>query len=127
MASNVNAVLKQAIRVAKADEPAESDRELLRRFARESDQAAFEAVVNRHSGMVLGVCRRVLPTVQDAEDACQATFLVLTRKAASGQWQPSIANWLYTTARRIASKANRAAGRRARRQSQLIASVMASP
>jgi RNA polymerase sigma factor (sigma-70 family) len=66
---------------------------------------------------VFGVCCRVLPIVQDAEDACQATCLVLVRKAKTGRWQSSIANWLYTTARRVASKASRAAARRTRRES----------
>src|SRR5262249_13128928 len=102
-----------------------TDRDLLMLF-KGGDEAAFATLVNPPSGMVLGVWRRVLPTVQDAEDACQATFLVLARRAANGQWQPSIANWLYTTARRIASKANRAAGRRARRESHSVASVMSS-
>src|SRR5262249_56501950 len=92
-----------------------TDRELLRQFA-DGEQGAFAALVSRHAAMVLGVCRRALPTVQDAEDACQATFLVLAQKAASGRWQPSVANWLYTTARRIAAKARQAAGRRCARE-----------
>jgi RNA polymerase sigma factor (sigma-70 family) len=68
--------------------------------------------------MVLGVCRRALPTVQDAEDAAQATFLVLARKVRGTRWQPSVANWLYATARRVAAKAARTAGRRARREAR---------
>jgi RNA polymerase sigma factor (sigma-70 family) len=92
-----------------------SDRELLERFAA-GDQAAFAALVRRHSDLVMGVCRRSLATEQDAEDACQATFLILSRKAANGRWQPSIANWLHATARRVASNARRAAERRARRE-----------
>ena len=91
---------------------------MLQRFS-EGDEAAFAALVNRHTGMVLGVCRRVLSTIQDAEDACQATFLVLARKAKTGRWQPSIANWLYTTARRVASKANRATARRRKREARI--------
>jgi RNA polymerase sigma factor (sigma-70 family) len=63
--------------------------------------------------MVLGVCRRVLPTVQDAADACQAAFLLLAQKAKAGRWQPSVANWLYATARKVAANANRTAQRRA--------------
>src|SRR5262245_43743752 len=101
MASQSTAVLRQVIRsVAKADTAALPDRELLRRFADEDDQAAFAALVGRHSNMVLGVCRRALPTVQDAEDACQATFLLLARKAKGVRWQASVANWLHTTARK---------------------------
>src|SRR6516164_3605481 len=84
MAGNRSAVLRRVVRtVAEADQSEVSDRELLRRYARDNDQAAFEALVRRHTGMVLGVCRRALPRVQDAEDACQATFLLLARKVGS--------------------------------------------
>ncbi len=95
------AVLGEAIRAAAGSAPV-SDRDLLARFA-EGDQGAFAALFRRHGGMVLGVCRRALPTLQDAEDACQATFLLLSRKAASCRWQPSVANWLYQTAHRSVS------------------------
>jgi RNA polymerase sigma factor (sigma-70 family) len=115
MASQTATLLRHAIRSA-GDSSAVSDRDLLRRFAEAGDQAAFAALVRRHSGMVLGVCRRALPQLQDAEDACQATFLVLTRKAKSIRWQPSVANWLYATARRVAHNAGVAAKRRARRE-----------
>jgi Sigma-70 region 2 len=116
-AIGVGGAVLRAVRTVVPDEA--TDRELLTRFT-DGDETAFAVLVNRHGGMVLGVCRRVLPTVQDAEDACQATFLVLARKARDKAWQPSIANWLYTTARRIASKANRAASRRARRESRPV-------
>lgn len=99
----------------------ETDRDLLERFAA-GDESAFAALVNRHAGMVHGVCRRVLPTVQDAEDACQATFLVLARKAGSMSWHASVAGWLYGTARRIAAKANRSAQRRTKREQRPIPS-----
>src|SRR5262245_44279092 len=56
-----------------------SDRDLLRRYLASKDEAAFAAIVKRHGGMVLGICRRMLRQVQDAEDAFQATFLVLSR------------------------------------------------
>ena len=82
------------------------------------DSLGIAILVTRHAKMVLGVCRRVLPTVQDAEDACQATFLVLSRKAAAGDWQASVANWLYGTARRIAARANRTTRRRAKRETR---------
>ncbi len=112
-----SAVLRKVVRSAAAlDPPAATDRELLRRFARDNDQTAFETLVNRHTAMVLGVCRRALSNVQDAEDACQATFLVLANRAKSVRWQESIANWLYTTARKVAHNARLAAERRTRRE-----------
>src|SRR5262245_30846112 len=110
----VGAVLRAAR--AETSDAAVSDRELIRRFAREGDQAAFAALFDRHAGMVLGVCRRALPDAGDAEDACQATFLVLARKAKAGSWRRSVANWLYATARKVAANARLAAGRRARRE-----------
>src|SRR5262245_37661782 len=119
MAGNRSAVLRRVVRtVAEADQSAVSDRELLRRYARDNDQAAFEALVRRHSGMVLGVCRRALPRVQDAEDACQATFLLLARKVGGVRWQSSAVNWLYATARKVAGNARVAAERRARREAR---------
>lgn len=102
--------------VTTADRSAATDRELLRRFVSENDQVAFEVLVARHTGMVLGVCRRALPSVQDAEDACQATFLVLASRAKGGRWDESVANWLYTTARKVAHNARVAAQRRAKRE-----------
>src|SRR5438128_1588642 len=104
MAIRTSAAVMRTIRSAAT--PDATDRDLLTRYAG-GDQAAFADLVARHSGLVLGVCRRALPTVQDAEDAAQATFLVLARKAKGVNWQSSVANWLYTTARRIAAKANR--------------------
>jgi RNA polymerase sigma factor (sigma-70 family) len=119
MAGNQSAVLRRVVRtVAEADQSVVSDRELLRRYARDNDQAAFEALVRRHTGMVLGVCRRALPRVQDAEDACQATFLLLARKVGGVRWQSSAVNWLYATARRVAANARVAAERRAKRESR---------
>src|SRR5262245_1686584 len=119
MAHNPTAGLRKVIQsVARGDQPDVTDCELLRRFASEGDQVAFATLVRRHSGMVLGVCRRVLPTLQDAEDACQATFLIVARKAGSVRWQPSVANWLYTTARKVARDARVAAQRRARREAR---------
>ncbi len=115
MGKNAAAVLGEAIRAAAGNAPA-NDRELLRRFADAGDEAAFAALFRRHGGMVLGVCRRALPNLQDAEDACQATFLLLARKAGSERWQPSAANWLYLTARRVSRNARVVARRRTRRE-----------
>jgi RNA polymerase sigma factor (sigma-70 family) len=119
MTSARAAALRQAIRTAaKAGRADVSDQELLRRFAHAHDQAAFAALVRRHTGLVLGVCRRALPSEPDAEDACQATFLVLARKAGDTRWQPSVANWLYATARKVAHNARVEAERRARREAR---------
>jgi RNA polymerase sigma factor (sigma-70 family) len=116
MAELSTTVVEQLLRAATGGGAALSDRDLLRSFAETGDQSAFGTLFRRHAGMVLGVCRRVLPGEQDAEDACQATFLVLSRKAKSGRWQPSVANWLYLTARRVARNARMTAARRARRE-----------
>jgi RNA polymerase sigma factor (sigma-70 family) len=118
MSGSRTSAMGRVVRAVKViDRPTATDRELLCRFLRENDQGAFETLVKRHTSMVLGVCRRALPTVQDAEDACQATFLVLANRAKDGRWQESVANWLYTTARKVARNARVAAERRARRES----------
>jgi RNA polymerase sigma factor (sigma-70 family) len=104
-----------------------TDRDLLRRFARNKDEAAFAAVVHRHGPMVLGVCRRVLGNPADAEDACQATFLVLARKAAAGRWRPSVASWLYATGRQVALNARTARSRRLKHEGRAAARPPASP
>src|SRR5262245_4713992 len=127
MAHPSAALLEHAIRTAGVDSSTVNDRDLLARFADASDQAAFAALVRRHSGMVLGVCRRSLSTMQDAEDACQATFLLLARKARTTRWQPSVANWLYTTARRVAHNASIAAKRRMKREGRAAVPEAISP
>ncbi len=88
-----------------------SDRELLRRFARDRNADAFALLVQRHGPLVLGVCRRVLSQPQDAEDAFQATFLVLARKAGSVGRPELLGNWLYGVALRVARKARERAAR----------------
>jgi RNA polymerase sigma factor (sigma-70 family) len=100
-------------RLAQAPDGGElSDRELLARFAGRRDEAAFAVLVRRHGPTVLATCRRVLRHRQDAEDACQAAFLVLARKAGSLRWRDSAAAWLYRVAYHLALKMRAAAGRR---------------
>src|SRR5215813_8941134 len=72
-----------------------TDGELLDAFLRRREEAALEALVWRHAPMVWGVCRRVLGDHHDAEDAFQASFLVLVRKATSVVPREMLANWLY--------------------------------
>jgi RNA polymerase sigma factor (sigma-70 family) len=104
-----------------------SDRELLERFARRQDNAAFEQLVRRHGALVQGVCRRVLGNDADAEDAFQATFLALARKAGSTAWKDSVAGWLHRTAHQLACKARTAASRRARHEKKVPARQPANP
>src|SRR4051812_16629983 len=82
------------------------DRELLAQFVRCRDPVAFEGLVRRHGPMVLGACRRLLRNPHDAEDAFQATFLVLLRKAHTVNPPERVGNWLYGVACRTAAKAN---------------------
>jgi DNA-directed RNA polymerase specialized sigma24 family protein len=89
-----------------------SDGQLLERFLRDRDGPAFEALVRRHGPMVLGVCRRVVGHTQDAEDAFQATFLVLVHKAASIVPRERVGHWLYGVAYHTALKARHVAARR---------------
>lgn len=93
----------------------EPDRDLLERFATQHEEAAFAALLRRHGPMVLAVCRRVLGDANDAEDAFQATFLILIRKASSISRPERLGNWLYGVAYRTALDAR---GNRARRQAR---------
>jgi RNA polymerase sigma factor (sigma-70 family) len=96
-----------------------SDGQLLERFRVRREELAFEVLLRRHGPMVLGVCRRVLQNAHDAEDAFQATFLVLVRKAASLQSRETVGNWLYGVAYHTALKARAARLRRRTKEAQV--------
>jgi RNA polymerase sigma factor (sigma-70 family) len=97
-----------------------SDGTLVERFAAHRDEAAFEALVQRHCSMVWGVCRRILRDHHDAEDAFQATFLVLARKGPSIAHCELVANWLYGVAYQTAMKARSMRARRRMREGQVM-------
>ncbi|HEV3142895.1 MAG TPA: sigma-70 family RNA polymerase sigma factor, partial [Gemmataceae bacterium] len=82
-----------------------TDGELLNRFVTEHEEDAFTVLVRRHGSMVLGVCQRLLADLHLAEDAFQATFIVLARRAATIRSRTSLGTWLYTVAQRVAMKA----------------------
>jgi RNA polymerase sigma-70 factor (ECF subfamily) len=107
-----------------------SDGQLLERFVRRHDEAAeaaFEVLVERHGPMVLGVCRRVLRDLHDAEDAFQATFLVLVRKAGTVRERESVAEWLHGVAVRVSAHARVASARRRQVEQRARAGAGPSP
>lgn len=101
-------VIRRAARPETADRP---DRDLLARYAAERDAIAFETLMHRHGGVVWRVCRAVLGDAAAAEDAFQATFLVLVRKAGSIRQPDRLAAWLHGVAHRIACRARKSQAR----------------
>ncbi len=92
-------VMEQLRATVERDECAPTDGELLGRFVDGRDESSLAALVRRHGPMVWGTCRRLL-SHHDAEDAFQAVFLVLVRKAAAVRPREAVANWLYGVAHR---------------------------
>jgi RNA polymerase sigma factor (sigma-70 family) len=117
-ATTVLHFLRRLIAVRDAD--ATSDGQLVTRFVQLREEAAFAELLRRHGPMVLGVCRRILGDSADADDAFQATFLVLVRKAASLGAPESVANWLHGVAHRTALKARAEAVKRRQREKEAV-------
>ncbi len=104
-ASTLQGVLEHLRKLTRPDRARDlSDADLLERFRRRREEAAFTLLVQRHGPMVLAVCRRILGDIHDAEDAFQATFLVLVRSAGAIRKRQSLASWLHGVAARIAHK-----------------------
>ncbi|HEY1187205.1 MAG TPA: sigma-70 family RNA polymerase sigma factor [Gemmata sp.] len=93
-----------AAQLTRAPDP-RTDAQLVAAFLADANQGAFAELVRRHGPTVLGVCRRFLGPTPDAEDAFQATFLVLIRRARSTEWRAALGPWLYGVALRVARKA----------------------
>jgi RNA polymerase sigma factor (sigma-70 family) len=105
----------------------ESDRQLVERALGRRDGAGLQAIVHRHGAMVYRVCWRVLRHTQDAEDAFQATFLVLAQRLRTVRKHASLANWLHGVARRVSVKARDQAAARRRRESRAAVSETVPP
>src|SRR6516162_5821526 len=113
-AGTLGAIVRRILLDAEQKTADQSDLCLLKCFVTEKDEAAFAALMKRHGRLVFAVCRSVLDQEQDAEDAFQATFLVLARMASSIRKGDSLASWLHGVARRTALKARQAMNTRRR-------------
>src|SRR6516164_5968010 len=119
MASSLGSVIQQLRASASLGEDAQTtDGELLERFVIHRDRAALEILVHRHGRMVWGVCCRVLGAGPDAEDAFQASFLVLVRRANAAP-RETVASWLYGVAHQTALKARATTSKRKSRERQV--------
>jgi RNA polymerase sigma factor (sigma-70 family) len=124
----LGSVLRYLRHVAETHEARDqTDAELLGRFRAQRNEAAFTLLVQRHGPMVMGVCRRLLGEHHGAEDAFQATFLVLCRNAASITTGGSLAAWLHGVARRVAGKARRRAIRQREQERRPAVDARAGP
>jgi RNA polymerase sigma factor (sigma-70 family) len=117
--------LWRAFGVRQADDT--SDGQLLQEFLARRDDRAFAVLVRRHGSMVFAVCHRVLGNIDDAEDAFQAVFLVLARRAASLLSRPVLGDWLHGVARRTALNARRSAARRRAKEQRMARPESQSP
>jgi RNA polymerase sigma factor (sigma-70 family) len=118
MSSTQAGVVKDMHQPSRAETGGASDRQLLERFIAQRDEAAFAGLLQRHGRMVWRVCRRVLHQQQESEDAFQAVFLVLARRAGSIRKAEAVGSWLYGVAYRISMKARRRAVERTEREKQ---------
>jgi RNA polymerase sigma factor (sigma-70 family) len=121
-------VLQYLCRLARTKEGDEQgDGQLLQQFVAQRDEGAFAALLQRHGPLVFRVCRQVLRDPHDAEDAFQATFLVLARKAASLRNQDSLGAWLHRVAVNIARTAKTATAQRRAHERQAVLMAQATP
>jgi RNA polymerase sigma factor (sigma-70 family) len=119
--ADLGSVLRHLQQLAEAPAGGQpTDRELLDRFRAGGDETAFTALVRRHGRLVAGVCRHVLHHEQDAEDAVQATFLILARRADRVRKPEALASWLHSVAYRVAQTAQRTAARQRARERQIM-------
>src|SRR5262245_6375192 len=116
MGNVIDSLRRAVVAGCKADP---TDGQLLEDYLSRRDEVAVAALLRRHGPMVWGVCRRVLGSHHDAEDAFQATFLVLVRKAASVRQREQVGNWLYGVAHQTALKARTMQARRRTRERQV--------
>ena len=104
--------------VLRQDAAGRTDGQLLASFIEQNDEAAFDTLIRRHGPMVFGVCCRIVRNHHDAEDAFQATFLVLARKASSVRPRERVANWLHGVALRTAMRVRTMTAKRRGREKQ---------
>jgi RNA polymerase sigma factor (sigma-70 family) len=118
--SPLKQVIRQLRTASEGDGAGRTDGELLTRFLSHGDNDALAALVYRHAPMVWGVCRRLLRSPHDAEDAFQATFLILVRKAATVMTRQMVGNWLYGVAHQTAVRLRATAAKRGVREMQML-------